>query len=252
MCALYAFMRHTDDLADEPGTAEAKRAALDDWRLDLEAALRGESVDSPILVALADAVREYAIPARHLHDVLDGVMMDLKPHPFATFDDLYAYCYRVASAVGLCCLQIWGYRSDSGRAAAMAEDCGIALQLTNILRDVREDAQEGRIYLPVEDLDRFGVTPEELTGSQLGDRLRALLEFEARRASEYYEKARPLVGLVDPVGRPMLRAIVGIYHALLEEIGKRGFDVLSARVSLSRWRKTWITLRALAGGVFVR
>src|SRR4051812_26269549 len=161
MCALYAFLRHTDDLADEPGPADTKRSALDSWRLDLDRSLAGHPDSWPGLPALADTVRRHAIPPKHLNDVIDGCLMDLEPRPYATFDDLYAYCYRVASAVGLSCLHIWGYRSESGRAEQLAEACGIALQLTNILRDVREDARSGRIYLPREDLDRFGVDPEE-------------------------------------------------------------------------------------------
>lgn len=252
MCALYAFMRRTDDLADEPGDADAKRAALDAWRGELDAALRGEAVGSAILPALADTVRGHAIPARHLHEVIDGVAMDLEPRPFATFDDLYGYCYRVASAVGLCCLRIWGYRSEGGRAESMAESCGLALQLTNILRDVREDARSGRVYLPAEDLARFGVVPAELADGALTDRLRALLEFEAGRARSYYEACRPLARLVDPVGRPMLRAIVGIYRDLLGEIERRGYDVLTGRVSVPSWKKGCIALGALVGGAFAR
>src|SRR5262245_28678951 len=247
MCALYAFMRRTDDLADEPGEPAAKRLAIEGWRRDLDAALDGSPDAWPGLPALADAVRRHGIPARHLHDVIDGVAMDLEPRPFATFEDLYAYCYRVASAVGLSCLHIWGYRSEGGRAEAMAEACGIALQLTNILRDVREDAQAGRVYLPAEDLARFGVAPEELNARRMNDRVRALFAYEATRAYTYYEQARPLSGLVAPVGRPVLATIVGIYRTLLDEIVRRDYDVLTARVALPSWRKVSIMLRALSG-----
>jgi phytoene synthase len=246
MCALYAFMRHTDDLADEDGPVDARRAALRTWRHELDAALSGEATDSPILPALADAARRHAIPARYLHEVLDGVEMDLEPRPFLTFDDLRVYCYRVASAVGLCCVHIWGYRSSDGRAETMAESCGLALQLTNIIRDVREDASKGRVYLPLEDLQRFGVAPEELATATLDGRIRSLLEFQASRAYDFYEQAHPLVRLVEPVGRPMLRAITGIYRSLLDEIVRRDYDVLTGRVSLSPWRKAWITTRSLA------
>lgn len=248
MCALYAFMRRTDDLADEEGSPIEKRRELESWRRDLDLALEGQAVESPILAALADTVDRYAIPRRSLHDVLDGVMMDLEPQPFATFEDLYGYCYRVASAVGLCCLPIWGFRSEAGRAEELAESCGIAMQLTNILRDVREDALQGRIYLPMEDLERFGVSPEELQGDRAGERLRALLEFEGNRARDYYRQAAPLVALVNPAGRPMLRAIVGIYRALLEKMGRRGYDVLAERIAISRWRKFGIMGQALLGG----
>jgi 15-cis-phytoene synthase len=247
MCALYAFMRHTDDLADAPGPVAARYDALEVWRHDLDRALSGRAEAWPGLPALADTVHRHGVPARYLHEVLDGVMMDLHPRPFTTFDDLYAYCYRVASAVGLSCLHIWGYRSEGGRAEELAEACGIALQLTNIIRDVREDALNGRIYLPDEDLARFGVSPEDLLAAHPGDSVRALLEFEGRRAYSYYGKAAPLARLVAPVGRPVLQTIVGIYRALLDEIERRDYDVLAARVSLPPWRKAAIAVRSLAG-----
>lgn len=248
MCALYAFLRQTDDLADEPGEIGAKHHALDGWRRNLDDALDGRSHAWPGLLALADTVHRHAIPRKHLHEVIDGVAMDVEPAAFATFDDLYAYCYRVASAVGLSCIHIWGYRSEGGRAEVLAEKCGIALQLTNILRDVREDARLGRVYLPMEDLDRFGVTVAELSADRPSARVRDLFEFEGQRAYGYYAEAAPLIRLVAPVGRPVLRAIVGIYRALLDEIARRDYDVLAGRISLTGWRKASITLRSLTGG----
>lgn len=248
MCALYAFMRHTDDLADEPGPAGGKRVALDRWRADLDAALDGRPDAWPGLAALADAVARHAIPRRHLHEVIDGVAMDVEPSTFATFDDLYEYCYRVASAVGLCCISIWGYRSEGGRAEELAEKCGIALQLTNILRDVKEDARLGRVYLPQEDLERFGVTFEDLKSDTPSANVRDLFAFEGRRAYDFYSDAAPLIRLVAPMGRPVLRAIVGIYRALLDEIARRDYDVLAGRVTLPSWKKAAITIRSLAGG----
>lgn len=247
MCALYAFMRHTDDLADEPGSPVVKRSSLDRWRGELDAALDGGEPGWPGLAALADTVARHEIPRRHLHEVIDGVAMDLEPRPFATFADLYAYCYRVASAVGLCCIHIWGYQSQDGRAEHLAESCGIALQLTNILRDVREDAQNGRVYLPQEDLERFEVSTGDLMASTPSDRVRLLLEFEGRRAYDYYQKAAPLVRLVAPVGRPVLRAIVGIYRTLLDEIARRDYDVLARRVSLPSWKKALIMVGSQVG-----
>jgi phytoene synthase len=250
MCALYAFMRHTDDLADEPGSVEAKRAALAAWQSEFHQALVTPTTTTwPGLAAIADTVHRHMIPRRHLDEVIAGVTMDLEPRPYATFDELYRYCYHVASAVGLSCLHIWGYRSEGGRAEALAEACGIALQLTNILRDVKEDAQIGRVYLPEEDLDRFGVSRDDLAAAHPCDRLRRLLEFEGRRAYDYYAQASPLSRLVAPVGRPVLGAIVGIYRALLDEIARRNYDVLDGRVALPAWRKTAITLRALVGGL---
>ena len=149
--------------------------------------------------------------------------------------------------VGLSCLHVWGFRSEGGEAERLAEACGVALQLTNIIRDVREDALNGRVYLPTEDLLRFGVDPRELAAPVASGRVRALLEYEGWRAADYYQKAAPLAPLVDPSGRPALLAIVGIYHRLLDEIVRRDYDVFTERVSLSPLRKVWITLFALRG-----
>jgi phytoene synthase len=248
MCALYAFMRRTDDLADEVAPGRDGEAALEQWRRDVHRALDGGDERAwPGLPALAATVERHAIPRRYLDAVIDGVAMDIHPHPFATFDDLYGYCYHVASAVGLCCLHIWGYRSRDGQAEALAESCGIALQLTNIVRDVREDAERGRLYLPQEDLARFGVVREELTARRTSERVRALLAYEGQRAYAYYDQARPLVELVAPVGRPVLATIVGIYRNLLDEIARRDYDVLPQRVTVPTWRKVSITVRALTG-----
>ena len=245
MCALYAFLRRTDDLADAPGQPEQKAPALEAWRRGLDEALDGRPDAWPGFLALSDSVHKHEIPARYLHEVIDGVEMDLEPRPFATFDDLYLYCYRVASVVGLSCLHIWGYRSEDGKAEALAESCGVALQLTNIIRDVREDALQGRVYLPQDDLRRFGIDASELAAPRPTGRVRALLEYQGARAYEYYRRAEPLVRLVDPVGRPVLLAIVGIYRTLLDEIVRRDYDVLTARVSLPAWRKLAITFRSL-------
>ena len=244
MQALYAFMRRTDDIADEPGEAAEKTIALDAWRNDLDLALTGQKVSWPGMAALADTVHQHTINPKHLHDVIDGVAMDLTPRVFETFDDLYPYCYRVASAVGLCCISIWGYQSRDGQAERMAEQCGVALQLTNILRDVAEDARNGRVYLPQDELRRFGVTAEDFSGNQLTPALKELFAFQAERAYRYYAQAAPLIRLVDPVGRPVLGAIMGIYRGLLDEIVKREYNVLAERVSLPGWKKAWIALAA--------
>lgn len=248
MCALYAFLRHTDDLADEPGPAALKTQALCTWRLELDAALAGEQSAWPGLFALADTVARHAIPAKLLHEVIEGVRRDIEPIRFATFEDLADYCYQVASVVGLSCLCIWGYRSEGGRAEKLAEECGIALQLTNILRDIGADARDGRIYLPEDDLCRFGVDPAQLAAARRpDDRLRSLLAFQAKRASGYYQAVRQLIPLVAPIGRPVLRYIVGVYRALLDEIVRRDYDVLSSRASLSPWRKLAVGFRAVGG-----
>ncbi|QEH37209.1 All-trans-phytoene synthase [Aquisphaera giovannonii] len=245
MCALYAFMRHTDDLADGPGTEATKVEALEGWSRTLDDALAGGSGQWPGLPALADAVSRHDIPAHLLHDVIRGVSMDIRPRPFATFEDLAEYCYLVASVVGLCCIHIWGFRSEGGRAERLAEGCGIALQLTNILRDLREDARGGRVYLPADDMARFGVTAEDLLADRPSERLRELIAFEASRAYSFYEQSRDLVPLVDAPGRPVLVTISGIYRALLDEIVRRDYNVLERRVRVPAWRKAAIALASL-------
>lgn len=245
MCALYAFMRHADDLADGDEAADEKEAALVAWRRDLDAALEGRPSAWPGLAALADVVERHAIPPSLLHEVIDGVEMDVEPRRFAHFDDLADYCRRVASAVGLCCIHIWGFDSEGGEAERLAERCGLALQLTNILRDVREDAERGRIYLPEDDLRRFGVEPGDLAAERPSEPLRRLLAEYARKAYEYYQDGAKLVPLVDPPGRPVLLTIVGIYRALLDEIVRRDYDVLSARARIPGWRKLAVALRSL-------
>ncbi len=245
MDALYAFMRHTDDLADGPGTAAEKEDALRLWQGELDAALAAVPVAWPGLLALADTVERWGIPHALLGEVIEGVSMDVQPRPFTCFDELADYCYHVASVVGLCCIHIWGYQSDGGRAERLAEACGIALQLTNILRDVREDARNGRVYLPRDEMARFGVEPRELDVDRPSPALHDLLAFQADRAISFYNQAKELVPLVDPVGRPVLLTIVGIYRALLDEIARRDYNVFETRLAVPTWRKAAIALRAL-------
>jgi squalene synthase HpnC/squalene synthase HpnD len=232
MDALYAFMRVTDDLADEPGDVEAKQQALRDWRSALDHALAGD-YSHPLHPALHETVRRYGIPVKHLHDVIDGVEMDLQPVRFATFAELYAYCYRVASAVGLACIHIWGFEDD--KAKEYAEAAGIAFQLTNILRDVGEDLHAGRVYIPQEDIYRFGCPPE--SWRERGEAFQKLMRFQAERARSYYAKAEGLDRLLTDSGRSVFRVMLRIYRGLLDKIEARGFDVFSERVRLSRWRK---------------
>ncbi len=245
MYALYAFMRHSDDLADGSGSAGEKREALRQWRFELDSALAAEPVSWPGLLALADTVCRFNIPPSLLYEVIEGVSMDVQPRTFASFDELADYCYHVASVVGICCIHIWGYRTDDGRAERLAEACGIALQLTNIVRDVREDACNGRVYVPQDEMVRFGVDRRELEGRRLSRGLHDLLAFQAQRAMAYYEQGMDLVPLIDPVGRPVLLTIVGIYRALLDEIARRNYNVMSTRVAVPAWRKAAIAFRAL-------
>lgn len=242
MCALYAFMRITDDLTDGPEALPLKRAALADWRRQLEGVLQGH-YSHALHPALQDTLGRYQVPPRYLFDVLDGVEMDLEQDSYATFDELYRYCYRVASAVGLACIHIWGF-SDP-RALEYAESAGIAFQLTNILRDLREDAQRGRIYLPKEDLDRFGYSPDQLRQGVLNAAFHQLMQFEVERAHGYYRRGSALAPLLPPAGRAVFQVMLQTYRGLLEAIEARHYDVFSSRVTLSRWRKLSLVVQSV-------
>ena len=260
ICAVYAFMRHADDISDQAGVPVAERKGkLADW---LEAAHRvfeGQPNDDAVLFALADAKRRFKIPVELLDQLVAGTAMDLDVDASAsdasppavlcqTFDDLYRYCYHVASVVGLVCIRIFGYRSPD--AEPLAEKCGIAFQLTNIIRDVREDALMGRIYLPAEDLERFGQSPQALTADNLKNGFqpegyRNVLEFEATRAREFYSAGAELMKLIDEESRPALWVLVEIYRRLLDKIAKQNYDVFSRRVELSRAEKISVLSRGL-------
>ena len=242
MCAMYAFMRYCDDLSDEPG---ATRTAMDRWREALTEALAGRPDSGPVWPAFLDAVTRYKIPYEYFYAMIDGVASDLETHTFSTFDDLYQYCYRVASVVGLTTIHIFGF--DSPAALPLAEKCGIAFQLTNILRDIREDAGLGRVYLPSEDLERFGVPPDDLKQSRRTEPFDRLMEFELARARAYYDESKPLIELVHKESRASLRALIAIYSGLLDRITESPSDVLTRRISLPTLEKVWIVLRSAAG-----
>ena len=242
MCAIYAFMRYCDDLSDEPG---ATRAAIDRWRAEMEEALAGRFSSHPVWPAFYHTVRRFGIPPQYFREMIDGVLSDLEPRRFETFEQLYRYCYQVASVVGLTIIHIFGF--DTRSALPLAEKCGVAFQLTNILRDIREDAERGRIYLPAEDLRRFGVSEEDLCAGRRGEPFLRLMAFESERARAYYNDSRPLRDLIHPRSRASLWALIAIYSRLLERIEQGNFDVFRHRVRLPLWEKSWIVWRALVG-----
>jgi phytoene synthase len=245
LCALYSFMRLVDDLSDTVGSEADKRRGLVRWRAALDAAVAGDVSGHPILPAFADTIERFHIPPRYFHDLISGAEMDLTVGNYTTFEHLREYCYRVAGTVGLTCLHVFGY--DDPHAPELAEKLGIALQLTNILRDVPKDFEMGRIYIPQEDLKKFGVRPEELARGPLTPALRELFAFEAGLAREFYREGVKLIPKVHSDARAALWALARIYSGLLRRIEARGYDVFSERVRLSIPEKTGILLRARLG-----
>jgi 15-cis-phytoene synthase len=244
MCAIYAFMRYCDDLSDSDGVRD-RAAEIARWRGDLARAFEGQIPEHALWPAFMDAVARYQIPHQYFFDMIDGVSSDLEARRIRTFAELYDYCYHVASVVGLTVIHIFGF--DSPEALKLAEKCGIAFQLTNILRDVREDAENNRLYLPEEDLERFQVSVEDLRGPEVSARLKDLLAFEAGRAREYYRESAALVEMIHSDSRASLRALIGIYSRLLDRIEASGYDVLARRIRIPTWEKVWILARSRWG-----
>jgi phytoene synthase len=246
MCAIYAFMRYSDDISDEAALSSTKHDLLPRWREALTRALDGDYGDNKILPAFHDVVKRNNIPARFFHELIDGAEMDLTKTRYETFEELYQYCYRVASVVGLVCLHVWGF--SGGEATYIpAEACGIAFQLTNILRDLKEDAERGRIYLPLEDLRRFGIEEADLIRGVFDNRFHALMKFETERAREYYRKAAPLLREIDPDSRPTFVIMFRIYRGLLERIEEQNYNVFASRARLSTAKKVGIVARVWLG-----
>jgi phytoene synthase len=243
ICAIYAFMRYCDDLSDDaPCGPGSPRELMERWRVDLDAALEGRFGEHPVWPAFHDTVTRYRIPVAYFHEMIEGVTADLGPRRMATFEELYRYCYQVASVVGLTVIHIFGFRSPE--ALPLAEKCGVAFQLTNILRDVREDLGRDRVYLPADDLARFRVDLEPLREGRRTDEFVELLAFEAGRARAYYDESVPLIQLVDAHSRSSLWALIEIYSRLLAKIERTHYDVLSHRVELSAREKLGIIAQA--------
>jgi 15-cis-phytoene synthase len=239
MCACYAFAREVDDIGDGGLSPEEKVAALD----QLQGRLHGANgtAPGPMMVALHDATARFSLPVDAFDDLIAGVRMDIYPAQFETFDELVIYCRRVAGSIGRLCLAIFG-SSDAAHAPMLADDLGVAMQITNILRDVREDAGRGRIYLPREDLARFGCE-QFPAGSQ--ESVSALIAFEAARGREWFDRGLELVPLLDTRSASCVLAMTGIYRRLLERIDEAPHTVMEGRVSLPGWEKAWVAARSL-------
>ncbi|MBI4240641.1 MAG: presqualene diphosphate synthase HpnD [Candidatus Rokubacteria bacterium] len=241
--AVYAFCRIVDDVVDLGGVPELQRRELGRWRQELARCFDGDPQE-PVAQRVASVVKRFPIPRSALEAILDGVEMDLDRSRYETFEDLYPYCDRVAGAVGLCCIEIFGYTDPRCRDYAI--NLGVALQLTNILRDVQPDAARGRIYLPQEDLRRFGVSAEDLKAGRYTPAFVELMRFEASRARQFYERAWTHLPAQD-APRLVAAEIMGrIYFALLQAIESRQFRVFGERVSVPVSRKLAIALSCWA------
>lgn len=261
LCAVYAFMRRCDDITDDTTLSFAeRRQKLDIWLDALHSAQQGQPTDDAILLALTDAQRLFSIPAGLLDELAHGTAMDIEESEscsqnssvpglnvhYQTFEDLRLYCYRVASVVGLVCIHVFGYRDPA--AEPLAENCGLAFQLTNIIRDVKEDASMGRVYFPEEDLAKFGLSAQEFLGTPDPARIRPLLALEADRAREFYAAGDELLAYISEDSQPALWVLVTIYRRLLERIAENQYDVFGTRVALSTAEK----LRILGKGFIKR
>jgi 15-cis-phytoene synthase len=242
MCAVYAFARRIDDIGDGSLPSEAKLAALAEGRASLNRL--AAPPDDAVLVGLGDACERFPIPREALEDLVDGVEMDVRGATYETFDELVVYCRHVAGSVGRLCLGVFG--TDNGPGAwSLADDLGVAMQLTNILRDVREDFGVGRIYLPAEDLRRFGC-PGDLAAAPPAAAAE-LIRFEAARDREWFDRGLKLLDHLDARSRACVLAMTGIYRRLLTRIEKHPDEVLERRMSLPTWEKAWVAVRSLVG-----
>ncbi len=275
MCAMYAFMRHADDLADDESIPlEHRRQQATAWLQQWHSVAAGGATENPVFIAVRDVQQRFEIPNELLDQLVQGTMMDLFPPQntqlaapetsdasatspylvYRTFDDLYQYCYYVASVVGLVCIRIFGY-SDA-RAEKLAEETGIAFQLTNILRDVREDAERGRVYLPVDDLQRYGLTATQLAATSgagpVEPNVRLLMEMEAQRAEKFYASASALLPMISADSRPALWVLVRVYHRLLQRIVENQYQVFAGKIKVSTREKIGILLRGMTKVLLTR
>jgi 15-cis-phytoene synthase len=256
LCAVYAFMRHADDISDSPDVSDSdKRLRLEALMDAFHAVDGGKATDDPVLLALSHARQRYKIPVHLLEKLVYGTTMDLEFAPadtvpgepvviYRTFEELYQYCYHVASVVGLVCIKIFGYQNPN--AEKLAERCGVAFQLTNIIRDVKEDAAMGRIYLPASDMQQYGITVAEITSGAGLERLKPLLQLQADRARDFYKSGRELIKYIDDDSQPALWTLVEIYSRLLEKIAKQDYNVFGEKVRLTTGEKLKVLTKGFA------
>jgi len=238
--ALYAFCREVDDVVDEVRDPEVAGAKLAWWRREISLVFSGQP-SHPVALALQGIVREFDLPEHHFQAVIDGMAMDLAQHRYLDFPDLEIYCHRVAGVVGLMSAQIFGYVDPATQG--YARDLGVAFQLTNIIRDVGEDARRGRIYLPQDELQRFGVLPSALLRRDYSPEFRHLMRFQAERARVWYERAFAQLPAQDRKAQRTGLVMAAIYRTLLDEIARDGYKVLDRRTSLTPLRKLWLAWR---------
>ncbi|MBI1884613.1 MAG: squalene/phytoene synthase family protein [Chlamydiae bacterium] len=240
LSAVYAFMRICDDIADGSFPLEEKKEKLSQWKGCIQNLSSTSHFSHPILPALQDTLGKFQIPLQYFSELIEGVEMDLTPKKFHHFEDLYSYCYKVASVVGLVCLYVFGFKDE--RALKQGEFCGVAFQLTNILRDLKEDVERGRIYLPEEDLEKFQYPRDDLMSLRFNSHFIQLMRFECERAESYYQKAEGMIQHVSPDSRKAIKVMMEIYHGILRKIERRHYNTLSQRIKLNFFEKGKILL----------
>ena len=244
--AAYAFCRHCDDSVDEETSADAKMTALAELHANLDDTYSGIP-SSPVFLALADVAKQYDIPRDYFREVILGVESDLVKDRFQNFDELREYCYRVASVVGLICLQIFGYKNEAAKEYAV--DLGLAMQLTNIIRDVREDLAMGRVYLPQDEMARFGYSEEDLSNGVRNQAFRDLMKFQSQRARDYFDRGFKLLPYLSRRSRACPAVLGALYSKVLDRIEASDYDILDSRVSLSKAEKIRITAKTWLGSM---
>jgi phytoene synthase len=242
--ALYAFCREVDDAVDDCSDAGVARAALAWWRSEVAALYAGRPTH-PVTRALATALERFALPQEQLNEIIDGMEMDLDTVRYADFKALHLYCYRVASVVGLLAAEIFGY--EDRRTLKYAHDLGLALQLTNIIRDVGEDARRGRIYLPLDELQQFGVSSGDIFSARESEGFHKLMQFQIERAQRFYRQAFEQLPAADRKAQRTGLIMAAIYRATLDEIRRSGCHVLRERISLTPLRKLWLAYKTWLG-----